>query len=439
MFKVAKFGGSSMADAKQFRKVKSIIDADDSRRCIVVSAPGKRFSGDHKITDLLYLAHAHIKYGVSEEEIFRLITGRYLEIRNDLSIDLDLESDFALLHEKMKNGISEAELVSRGEYFSAKLLAAYLGFQFIDAASWVNFTFDGKVDTEKSYEALRLLAEDQNTVISGFYGVMPDGNIALLSRGGSDITGALAAAALKADVYENWTDVSGILMADPRIVKNAKTIEKVTFSELRELSYLGAQVLHEETVFPLRKDNIPLNIRNTNDPSAPGTLIQESFDDDPSANADNIITGIAGKKGFTIITITKSGMSSKIDSLRKILEIFERFSVMISYAPSGIDCYSIVAESSKLEKCRYALLAEIEKIMKPDRIKVTENIAVLAVVGRKMVFRSGSSGKIFQALGEQHINIRMISQGPEELNILIGVKEKDFKEAIRVLYRNFVQ
>ncbi len=436
MLKVAKFGGSSMADCEQFKKVKSIIDKDPARRCIVVSASGKRFSGDNKITDLLYLCHAHITYGVSADNVFEMIRSRYLEIRDGLGVKLDLEKDFDELYKKMGEGISQDELVSRGEYFSAKLMAAYLGYDFLDASLWLKFKFDGTVDEEASYETLKVLAEDRKVVIPGFYGVMPDGKIKIMSRGGSDITGALAAAALEADCYENWTDVSGILMADPRIVKNAKAIRFVTYSELRELSYIGAQVLHEDTIFPVRKKNIALNIRNTNDPENPGTMIKESFDDDP--NEGNFITGIAGKKGFTIFTITKSGMSSEVGSLGRLLTIFEKYSVNISYAPSGIDCYSMVVENKQIESTKYAILADIQKEIKPDNINVSDDIAILAIVGRKMVFRTGSSGKIFQALGERGVNIRMISQGPEELNIIIGVNEKDFNEAIKAIYEKYV-
>ena len=271
MLKVLKFGGSSLADARQFAKVKSIVEADPARRVVIVSAPGKRFSGDHKITDLLYLCAAHIKYGVSCEDIFAMIRDRYNEI--------SLDKEFDALWDKMKNGISQDELASRGEYFSARLMAEYLGYEFVDAARWIKFKFDGTVDQDASYAALRSIAEDRKVVIPGFYGVMPDGHIRTFSRGGSDITGALAAAALNADVYENWTDVSGILMADPRIVPDPLPIERITYNELRELSFVGAQVLHEGTVFPVREKNIPLNIRNTNDPDHPGTLIMESFDD----------------------------------------------------------------------------------------------------------------------------------------------------------------
>ena len=436
MLKVAKFGGSSLADAVQYRKVKDIIERDPARTVVVVSAPGKRTSDDHKITDLLYLCEAHLKYGVSFDDIYEMICTRYLEIRNDLGLKVDLETEFAELRREMRHGISRDEIVSRGEYFSARLMAAYLGYEFIDAKLWLTFNLDGTVDTEKSYELLRIAAEGRKVVIPGFYGVMPDGHIRLMDRGGSDITGALAAAALDADVYENWTDVSGILMADPRIVPNAKTIDRVTYSELRELSYIGAQVLHEASIFPVRRKNIPLNIRNTNEPDHPGTMIQEYFTEELPDSS--FITGLAGRKGFSIITITKSGMSSKVDSLRRIVEIFEKYNVTISYAPTGIDCFSAVVENQQLDSRKYAVLAELQKELKPDDITVTEQIAVLAVVGRRMISRSGSSGRIFEALGENGINIRMISQGPEELNIIIGVKEADFNPAIRVIYENFV-
>lgn len=436
MLKVLKFGGSSLADAQQFAKVKAIVEADESRRVVIVSAPGKRFSGDHKITDLLYLCAAHIKYGVSCEEIFDMIRTRYLEIAHDCGLKLDLNPDFDALWAKMQEGIEKDELASRGEYFSARLMAEYLGYEFLDAAEWVKFRFDGTVDTDATYEALRRAAGDRSVVIPGFYGVMPDGRIRTFSRGGSDITGALAAAALDADVYENWTDVSGILMADPRIVPDPLPIERITYNELRELSFVGAQVLHEGTVFPVREKNIPLNIRNTNDPDHPGTLIMESFDD---VDDGRLITGIAGKKNYSIITIAKSGMSSSVGTFRQVFEVFERHGVSIEYAPSGIDCLSLVISSEKVAPCLYSILGELEKQLHPDNLHVTENISIVAAVGRKMAFRPGTSGRIFAALGEHGINIRMISQGPDELNIIVGVDTKDFAPAIQVLYNSFVK
>ena len=439
MLKVLKFGGSSMADAKQFEKVKSIVQADPSRKVVIVSAAGKRFSDDHKLTDLLYLCHAHLKYGVACDNVFDMIRSRYMEIRDELGLKTDLESEFDALRKKMDKGISQDELVSRGEYFAARLMADYLGYDFLDSELWLRFKLDGTVDQEVSYEALSRAASGRRVVIPGFYGAMPDGSIKTFTRGGSDITGALAAAALDADVYENWTDVSGFLMADPRIVKDPLPIERITYSELRELSYIGAQVLHEGTIFPVREKNIPLNIRNTNQPEHPGTMIRESFDE-PEEKADSsFITGIAGRKDFSVITITKNGMSNEAGVLRRVLEILEKYQLVVEYLPSGIDSVSLVVAADKLRPCQYQILGEIQKALKPDTIHVTENMAIVAAVGRKMAFKPGISGKIFAALGENGINIRMITQGPEELNIIVGVDNKDFAGAIRVLYDSFVK
>lgn len=439
MLKVLKFGGSSMADATQFEKVKSIVQADPSRKVVIVSAAGKRFSDDHKLTDLLYLCHAHLKYGVACDSVFDMIRSRYMEIRDELGLKTDLESEFDALRRKMDKGISQDELVSRGEYFAARLMADYLGYDFLDSELWLRFKLDGTVDQEVSYEALSRAASGRRVVIPGFYGTMPDGSIKTFTRGGSDITGALAAAALDADVYENWTDVSGFLMADPRIVKDPLPIERITYSELRELSYIGAQVLHEGTIFPVREKNIPLNIRNTNQPDHPGTMIRESFDE-PKEKADSsFITGIAGRKDFSVITITKNGMSNEAGVLRRVLEILEKYQLVVEYLPSGIDSVSLVVAADKLRPCQYQILGEIQKALKPDTIHVTENMAIVAAVGRKMAFKPGISGKIFAALGENGINIRMITQGPEELNIIVGVDNKDFAGAIRVLYNSFVK
>ena len=439
MLKVAKFGGSSMADAGQFRKVKDILMADPGRRVVVVSAAGKRFSADHKLTDLLYLCHAHVQYGVACDPVFDMITSRYIEIRDELKIDLDLESEFFELKKRLDaKKVSQDELVSRGEYFSAKLMAAYLGFQFIDAAEWVKFNLDGSVDKQATYDILKNCADiAQGVVTPGFYGSMPNGTIKTFSRGGSDITGALAAAALDADVYENWTDVSGILMADPRIVSDPQPIPEITYDELRELSYSGAQVLHEGTIFPVREKNIPLNIRNTNAPEDKGTLIQESFDSESDPN--RFITGITGKKDFSIISMSKRGMANEVGTLRKVLSVLERHNISVDYVPNGIDNVSVVVAASALSPCMYKVLSEIQRDANPDTLDVHENIAVIAAVGRRMAFRPGISGKVFAALGEAGINIRMINQGPDELNIIFGVDNKDFAEAIRVLYNSFVK
>ena len=436
--KVVKFGGSSMADAGQYRKVRDILRADPERRVVIVSAAGKRFSGDHKLTDLLYLCHAHVQYGVDCTNIFELIANRYLEIRDELGLTLNLEEELMALKKRIDaKEVSQEELVSRGEYFSAKLMAAYLGFQFVDAADWIKFKLDGTVDQEASYDALRHhVVMGYGAVIPGFYGSMPDGTIHTFSRGGSDITGALAAAALDADVYENWTDVSGILMADPRIVDNPQAIPEVTYDELRELSYSGAQVLHEDSIFPVREKNIPVNIRNTNDPEAPGTMIQESFEGDH--DPERFITGITGKKDFSIISMRKRGMTSQCGVLYKMLKVLVRHNISVDYVPNGIDNVSVVVPTAAVEKNLYTILAEIQQEAEADTVEAHHNIAIVAAVGRKMAKHPGISGKLFAALGESNINIRMINQGPDELNIIFGVDNKDFQEAIKVLYNSFV-
>ena len=427
-----------MADAGQYRKIRDILLADPERRVVVVSAAGKRNKADHKITDLLYLCYAHTQYGVDCSGVFEMIVSRYREIQRDLGLTLDLEPEFAALKQRLDaKTVTQDELASRGEYFSARLMAAYLGFQFVDAADWVKFKFDGTVDQESSYEALRGLVRGMGVVIPGFYGLMPDGRIRTFTRGGSDITGALAAAALDADVYENWTDVSGILMADPRIVENPQTIPEVTYDELRELSYSGAQVLHEGTIFPVREKNIPLNIRNTNAPEDPGTMIQEKFqlDSDPQ----RFITGITGKKDFTIIAVSKRGMSSQVGVLRKILTVLERHDISVDYVPNGIDNVSVVMPTESVASSLYSILGEIQKEVEPDRLDVHDQIAVVAAVGRKMAVRPGISGQVGAALGQAGINIRLINQGPDELNIIFGVDNRDFASAIRVLYNSFVK
>ena len=427
-----------MADAGQYRKVRDIVLADPSRKVVVVSAAGKRHSKDHKITDLLYLCNAHAKYGVDSGNIFDMVVSRYTGIRDELGLQLDLETEFEGLKKRIdKREVSREELVSRGEYFSAKLMAAYLGFEFVDAADWIRFNFDGTVDQAATYEAFRSIAWGRNVVTPGFYGTLPDGHIMTFSRGGSDITGALAAAALDAEVYENWTDVSGILMADPRIVDNPQAISEVTYDELRELSYSGAQVLHEGSIFPVREKNIPLNIRNTNAPNDPGTIIQECFDEDHEPN--RFITGITGMKNFSIISLSKRGMSNQVGVLHKVLTVLVRHGISVDYVPNGIDNVSVVFPTDSLGSKLYTILSEIQKEVEPDSLEVHDQIAVVAAVGRKMAYRPGLSGKIFAALGEAGINIRMINQGPDELNIIFGVDNDDFRKAIQVLYDSFAK
>ena len=394
MLKAAKFGGSSVAGAEQFKKVKSIIEADPSRRIVVVSAAGKRSADDHKLTDLLYLCHAHLTYGVSCDEILQTIEQRFARIRSELGLGYDVEGEMEALRARLDRSMSVDELVSRGEYFTARLMAEYLGYAFVDAADCIFFGFDGQLDREKTDRAIAAaLSEHGRILIPGFYGRLPTGKIKVMSRGGSDITGALAAAAAGADVYENWTDVSGILMADPRIVDNPRPIEKVTYAELRELAFMGASVMHEESIEPVKEKGIALNIRNTNRPDDPGTLIVGDADD--RDDGERFITGIAGKRDFTIITVAKRNMNAN------------------------------------------HTLCQALEIMDPDDVRVQDDIALVAAVGRKMSSRPGISGRLFQALGESGVNIRTIAQGADELAITVGVDNKDFETAIRVLYNGF--
>jgi len=439
MLKVLKFGGSSLAQATQVQKVRNIIMSDPSRSAIVVSAPGKRFSKDNKITDLLYLCHAHVKYGVDYTSVLDLIKSRYEEIVESLGIDFDVASEFKTINENILKGLGEDYLVSRGEYLSAKILAKFLNFDFVDSYGNVFFNFDKTIDTKKTYEALKISfdASKGKIVVPGFFGTMPDGSIALMSRGGSDITGSLLAAALEADVYENWTDVPGILMADPGIVENPKPIPLITYNELRELTYMGAKVLHEAAVFPVRQAGIPLNIRDTNNPEHPGTMIAERFDAD--AKSDFFITGIAGKKGFTVIDVKFENLAKNVSAYRSVLKVLEQRSVYVEQILSGVDAFSLIVRGDFVKPFLYTLVAEIEEIVGQGTVKVTEGISLIACVSRMMVFKPGISGKIFSALGDNNVNIKMISQGAEELNIMIGVDDRDFEKAIQVLCASFTK
>jgi len=435
MIKVCKFGGSSLASGESFEKVKKIIEADSSRAIVVVSAPGKRFSGDTKITDLLYILHAHIKYNAPFDDIFSQITKRYMEIYDSCGLSQDINKEFDNIYSSLSKKTSVDYIVSRGEYLNAKLMAEYLGYEFIDSASWLVFNFNGKVNFDKSYENLANIIEvHPRIVLPGFYGSLPDGTIKTFSRGGSDITGAIAAAAVNADMYENWTDVSGIMVADPRIVDNPRSIDNVTFAELRELSYMGAEVLHEETVFPVRSKNIPLYIKNTNDMNARGTLIMESFEDDDKDKESHFITGISGKKNYSVITIAKSRMNDELGYVRKTLEVFENLGISIEHIPSSIDSFSVVVASSAVESVLHELITQINESVSPDSIKIDTDVSLIAIVGRKLASNIGIAGKIFTALGKNNINIRLVEQGADEINIIVGVSDKDYKNAIRVLY-----
>ena len=435
MLKVAKFGGSSVAGAEQFRKVKAIIEAESARRVVVVSAAGKRDAGDHKLTDLLYLCHAHLNYGVSCDEIMQTIEQRFAEIRASLGLRFDVEGEMEKLRAQLNRDTSVDELVSRGEYFTARLMAEYLGYSFVDAADCVFFGYDGQIDREKSDRAIAAaLEKHKRIVIPGFYGRLPTGKIKVMSRGGSDITGALAAAAVGADVYENWTDVSGILMADPRIVPDPRPIAKITYAELRELAYMGASVMHEESIQPVKERGIALNIRNTNRPQDPGTLIvggtEERGDD------ERFITGIAGKRNFTIITVSKQNMNANL-TLCQALEIMDRFHAPVEHITLGLDSFALVSSSAAMGDALFDILADLRKTCRPDDIRVQDDIALVAAVGRKMSSRPGISGRLFKALGDSGVNIRTIAQGADELAITVGVDNRDFETAIRVLYDGF--
>ena len=439
MIKVAKFGGSSLSDGAQFAKVKNIIEQDPSRRVVVVSAPGRRTSDDNKVTDLLYLVKAHIKYDVSYDSIFEMIEQRYMDIRSECGLSLDLDQEFEIIRSKLSKNISMDYLASRGEFLNAKLMAEYLGYQFVDSADLISFKFNGDVDMEKTEQNFKEIFDVYNKiVIPGFYGSLPNGDIKVFSRGGSDVSGAIAAASLDADVYENWTDVSGILMVDPRIVENPKSIARVTYAELRELSYMGAAVLHEDTVFPVRAKDIPLNIRNTNEPDNPGTIIRESFGEDSPEESNRFITGITGKRDFSLIKIAKGNIGENLNTLRKVLNICEQHDVPISQIPSGVDSFSIITPSSKLEQCKYDVLAAIKKECGVDA-EIDQGISMIAIVGRQMAYKTGISGKLFGALGVNKINIRIIEQCADEINIMIGVFNEDFEKAIRVLYESFAK
>lgn len=437
MLKVAKFGGSSVAGAEQFKKVKALIDADDARRIVIVSAAGKRNSEDHKLTDLLYLCHAHLTYGVPCDDILKSIRERFSEIRDSLNLQYDVEAEFDALAARLCKDFPVDELVSRGEYFTSKLMAEYLGFRFVDAADCVFFGLDGQIDKEKTYEAIaQALQQYGKILIPGFYGKLPTGRIKVMSRGGSDISGALAAAATEADVYENWTDVSGILMADPRIVNNPKPIPTITYSELREMAFMGASVLHEDSIMPVKEKGIALNIRNTNRPEDSGTFIVESAEDAVLEESEHFITGIAGRKNFDILTIHKRNMNT-CGTLSQTLQILENYHIPVDHITLGLDSFALVASSAALGDSLYDIIADIKKACRPDSVEVQDSIALVAAIGRKMTSRPGVSGKLFKALGENNINIRTIAQGADELSIIVGIENEKYETAIRVLYEGF--
>ncbi len=433
--KVVKFGGSSLADATQFKKVKEIITADESRRYVVPSAPGKRFSADTKVTDMLYECYAQASKGENIDVLFDNIRERYNTIINDLGVDLSLEDDFCAIKYAFRHKSGRDYAASRGEYLNGKILAKYLGYDFIDAANVIFFKLDGTFDSERTNEVLsQTLKNHTHAVIPGFYGSMPNDTIKTFSRGGSDITGSIVARAANVTLYENWTDVSGFMMADPRIISNPKTIEYITYRELRELSYMGATVLHEDAVFPVRMMGIPINIKNTNAPDDKGTMIVSEA---PAEANNSVITGIAGKKNFSIVRIEKDMMNQELGFGRRVLEVFEKCGISFEHLPSGIDTMTVVVAESALEGKREQVVSEICKAVEPDHITVEDGYALVAVVGRGMVSTKGTASKIFAALSEGGVNIKMIDQGSSELNIIIGVMNEDFEKAMNCIYAAF--
>lgn len=430
---VTKFGGSSLADSAHFKKVKKIIENNSKRKFVIPSAPGKRFSKDFKITDLLYLCHAHVNSSIPLDDVFQLISDRYHSIVSELNLNLNLDYYLNIIKTDIENGASEDYTASRGEYLNGIILANYLDIDFIDAKDVIKFNKFGSLNINETYSLLKdKLSQHKCAVIPGFYGSDENGEIVTFSRGGSDITGALVAASINAKLYENWTDVSGFLMADPRIVNNPKKIKTITYGELRELSYMGASVLHEEAVFPVKNSGIPINIRNTNEPENEGTLIVKN-----ETKHENTITGIAGKQNFTVLSIEKSMMNSELGFCRKVLTVLEQHGVSFENMPSGIDSVSVVISDSNLKNKTEIIVEEIKRCCNPDSVVVYPNMALIATVGNGMAYSKGVAAKIFTALAEANINIRMIDQGSSEINVLVGIENDDFEKGINAIYNAF--
>lgn len=435
--KVLKFGGSSLADAEHFKKVADIVKSDPSRRYVVASAPGKRSDDDEKVTDLLYKCYELTREGEDIDNVFICIIRRYEKIIKDLGMTFSLEKEFHRIKMAILHHAGRDYIASRGEYLNAMVLAAYLGFDFIDAEKGIFFNEDGTFDSEKTNSVLSsILRKHEYAVIPGFYGSMPNGTIKTFTRGGSDFTGSVVARAAGADLYENWTDVSGFLMADPRIVKDPKVIDVITYKELRELSYMGATILHEDAIFPVRVAGIPINIKNTNRPNDKGTMIVK---DNAVVPGGGIITGIAGKKGFSIIVLEKDMMNAEIGFGKKVLDVLMNNNVPFEHLPSGIDAMSIIVSTEDVKDKKLIIADEITKAVHPDYISIDDGIALVAVVGRNMVNGVGTAYRVFKAAAENGVNIRMIDQGSSEMNIILGIKEEDYQTALQGIYSEFVK
>lgn len=435
MKKVVKFGGSSLASAEQFQKVADIIHAQEERRYVIPSAPGKRFDGDSKVTDMLYSCYHLAEAGEDFEKELAEIRERYQEIIDGLGLQISLDGEFDIITKSFREKAGENYAASRGEYLNGIVMAAYLGYEFVDAAQVVRFKDSGEFDAELTNQILgERLSGLSHAVIPGFYGAYGDGRVKTFSRGGSDITGSIVARAVKADIYENWTDVSGFLIADPRIIENPEAIETITYRELRELSYMGAGVLHEDAIFPVRREGIPINIRNTNKPEDEGTWIVEST----CQKSKYVITGIAGKKGFCSVNIEKAMMNSEIGFGRKVLQAFEDSGISFEHVPSGIDTMTIFVHQDEFIDKEQKVVSAIHRLADPDSVDIEADLALIAVVGRGMKSTRGTAGRIFSALAHANVNVKMIDQGSSELNIIIGVADEDFEAAISSIYDIFV-
>ena len=440
MIKVCKFGGSSVADAGQFLKIKNIVKSDKSRKFVVVSAVGKANKDDHKITDLLYVLYSHVKYGVDYESILKIVEDKYNAIKNELGLSINLDAEFDEIRKNLNKHCDVDYVVSRGEYLSAKLMADYLGGIFVDAKDVIFFGYDNKFYFDKIEKALeKYEGSDKVIVVPGFYGSLPNGKIRCMSRGGSDITGAVIANVVNASVYENFTDVSGIMVADPRIVDKPVSVKRITYAELREMSYMGASVLHDEAIFPVKAKNIPLNILNTNDPAHPGTMIMETCDEYDEKEEPLVISGITGKKGFSSIFVAKSHIASEVGVLKEALDVISKYNISVESVATGIDSFSIVVESERVENDLYDLMNNLGKVLETDNITIEDNMAMVAIVGRKLKNYKGFSGKLFSTLGKNDINIKLISQTSDEISIILGVDEKDFEKTINVVYKGFIK
>ena len=439
MIKVVKFGGSSVASAEQFKKVKEIV-SDKDRKYIVVSACGKETHEDYKVTDLLYLCEAHANYNVSYDDLLDKVKDKYSRIKEELNLTIDLDKEFEVIETALKKKNASTDyLVSRGEYLTAICMAEYLDADFADAKDIIIFKYDGSVDMEATTENLKRIKSEKKVVIPGFYGALPNGTIKVMKRGGSDITGSIIANCIDADVYENWTDVNGIRVADPHIIDDPMRIPYINYSELRGLSYMGANVLHDDATFAVREKNIPIHIMNTNNPDNDGTVIMEDCTEIDNKQKPHTVTGITGRKNYTIITVIKNHSSTEIGFLKQLVSIFERYRVSIESVPSTVDTFSVIVQSKLIEECLYEVVGTIKEEIKPEEIIVEDKVALIAAVGRAMKSVPGMSGKLLSEFGRNEINIKVISQSADELSIVVGVENKDFEKAIKCIYDRFIK